>query len=60
MEFGDGTRITIDYPSYVMKGVVYSSRPRAGRSIGHVGIGVRIQVSVAVVVVQSSEHDQGA
>jgi hypothetical protein len=29
VEFADGSRITIDYPSYVFKGVVYSTRPRA-------------------------------
>ncbi|KAG1666917.1 hypothetical protein FOA52_005977 [Chlamydomonas sp. UWO 241] len=29
VEFADGSRITIDYPAYVMKGVVYSTRPRA-------------------------------
>mmetsp|Transcript_26558 Transcript_26558/g.78885 ORF Transcript_26558/g.78885 Transcript_26558/m.78885 type:complete len:479 (-) Transcript_26558:1654-3090(-) len=29
VEFHDGSRIAIEYPSYVMKGVVYSSRPRA-------------------------------
>jgi hypothetical protein len=29
VEFSDGSRISIGYPAYCMKGVVYSSRPRA-------------------------------
>ena len=29
VEFNDGTRIDITYPAYVMKGVVYSRRPKA-------------------------------
>mmetsp|Transcript_35594 Transcript_35594/g.79082 ORF Transcript_35594/g.79082 Transcript_35594/m.79082 type:complete len:531 (+) Transcript_35594:289-1881(+) len=29
LEFADGTRIDIQYPAYVIRGVVYSNRPRA-------------------------------
>lgn len=29
VEFADGSRVDIHYPSYFLKGVVYSSRPRA-------------------------------